>query len=77
MKAYRDSKKYRNIPIGYSAADIAQLRPMLQNYLACGSNSSEALDFYSLNAYSWCGDSTFQQSGKAFQCDLSMATLTN
>lgn len=63
MKAYRDSKKYRNIPIGYSAADIAQLRPMLQNYLACGSNASEALDFYSLNAYSWCGDSSFKQSG--------------
>ncbi|KAF1976776.1 hypothetical protein BU23DRAFT_501235 [Bimuria novae-zelandiae CBS 107.79] len=63
MKAYRDSKNYRNIPIGYSAADIAQLRPMLQNYLACGSNTSEALDFYSLNAYSWCGDSGFKQSG--------------
>lgn len=63
MKAYRDKKKYRNIPIGYSAADIAQLRPMLQNYMACGDNTSEALDFYSLNAYSWCGDSSFQQSG--------------
>ena len=36
---------------------------MLQNYLACGSNSSEALDFYALNAYSWCGDSSFQASG--------------
>lgn len=63
MKAHRDAKGYRNIPIGYSAADIATLRPMLQNYLACGSNTSEALDFYSLNAYSWCGDSSFQQSG--------------
>ncbi|KAF2873918.1 Glucanosyltransferase-domain-containing protein [Massariosphaeria phaeospora] len=63
MKAYRDSKKYRNIPIGYSAADIATLRPMLQNYMACGSNASEALDFFSLNAYSWCGEATFQTSG--------------
>lgn len=49
MKAYRDSKGYRDIPIGYSAADIALLRPNLQNYLACGSNSSETVDFYSLN----------------------------
>jgi hypothetical protein len=49
MKAYRDSKGYREIPIGYSAADIPALRPNLQNYLACGSNSSETLDFYSLN----------------------------
>lgn len=36
---------------------------MLQNYMACGTNTSEALDFYSLNAYSWCGDSTYEQSG--------------
>jgi hypothetical protein len=49
MKAYRDSKGYRNIPVGYSAADITSLRPNLQNYLACGSNSSETVDFYSLN----------------------------
>ncbi|PVI04934.1 glycoside hydrolase family 72 protein [Periconia macrospinosa] len=63
LKHYRDSKNYRKIPIGYSAADIATLRPMLQNYLACGTNASEALDFYSLNAYSWCGASSFRQSG--------------
>lgn len=63
MKAYRDEKGYRNIPIGYSAADIASLRPMLQNYLACGSNASERIDFFALNAYSWCGDSTYEQSG--------------
>ncbi|KAI9846147.1 MAG: hypothetical protein M1838_001383 [Thelocarpon superellum] len=63
VKAYRDSKKYRKIPVGYSAADIATLRPNLQNYLACGSNASEALDFFSLNAYEWCGSSSFVTSG--------------
>src|SRR5690242_5222170 len=63
LKAHRDAKKYRPIPVGYSAADIASLRPMLQNYLACGSNASEALDFFALNAYSWCGDSSYQTSG--------------
>jgi len=63
MKAYRDSKGYREIPVGYSAADIAELRPMLQNYLACGDNSSEMIDFFSLNAYEWCGDSSFSSSG--------------
>jgi 1,3-beta-glucanosyltransferase GAS1 len=63
MKAYRDSKSYRNIPIGYCAADIASLRPMLQNYLACGGNSSENIDFFGLNAYEWCGDVNFQTSG--------------
>ncbi|OAL45635.1 hypothetical protein IQ07DRAFT_576258 [Pyrenochaeta sp. DS3sAY3a] len=63
LKAHRTAKGYRNIPVGYSAADIASLRPMLQNYLACGSNASESLDFFSLNAYSWCGSSSYMQSG--------------
>ena len=63
VKAYRDSKKYRNIPVGYSAADIAALRPMLQNYLACGNNASDTVDFFSLNAYEWCGSSSYELSG--------------
>lgn len=63
VKAYRNAKGYRNIPVGYSAADIASLRPMLQNYLACGTNSSEAVDYYCLNAYEWCGASSYLQSG--------------
>ncbi|KAJ9643549.1 hypothetical protein H2201_007922 [Coniosporium apollinis] len=63
MKAYRDSQNYRQIPIGYSAADISSIRPMLQNYLACGSNASEALDFFALNAYEWCGNTTYRESG--------------
>ncbi|KAJ5647987.1 CAZyme family GH72 [Penicillium lividum] len=63
IKAYRDKKGYREIPVGYSAADISALRPMLQNYMACSSNSSERLDFYSLNAYEWCGESSYSVSG--------------
>lgn len=55
MKQYRDQKRYRNIPVGYSAADIAQLRPMLQNYMACRPEPQERLDFFSLNSYEWCG----------------------
>lgn len=62
MKAYRDSKGYRKIPIGYSAADIKELRPMLQNYLTCGGNSSETIDFFGINSYSWCDPSTFEES---------------
>ncbi|KAK1761470.1 Glucanosyltransferase-domain-containing protein [Echria macrotheca] len=63
MKAHRDSKGYRKVPIGYSAADIAELRPMLQDYLTCGGNSSENIDFFALNSYSWCDPSTYQTSG--------------
>lgn len=36
---------------------------MLQNYLACGSNTSESLDFFGLNAYEWCGRSSYTTSG--------------
>lgn len=63
MKAYRNSKNYREIPIGYSAADIAQLRPMLQNYLTCGGNASENIDFFALNSYEWCDPATYTTSG--------------
>jgi len=63
LKAYRNSKNYRSIPVGYSAADIAQLRPMLQNDLACGSNASESIDMFGLNAYEWCGNNNLQTSG--------------
>ncbi|KAJ5709389.1 CAZyme family GH72 [Penicillium malachiteum] len=63
MKAYRDKKGYREIPVGYSAADIASLRPMLQNYMACMPKAADRLDFYSLNAYEWCGESSYTVSG--------------
>ncbi|KAJ5687166.1 hypothetical protein N7536_009785 [Penicillium majusculum] len=63
IKAYLDKKGYREIPVGYSAADISDLRPMLQNYMACAKNASDRLDFYSLNAYEWCGESSYEQSG--------------
>ncbi|RYP11976.1 hypothetical protein DL767_011545 [Monosporascus sp. MG133] len=65
MKAYRDAKGYRKIPIGYSATDIAQLRPMLQDYLTCGGNSSVNVDFYGLNSYQWCDPTTYSVSGYA------------
>lgn len=55
LKAYRSSKKYREVPVGYSAADIAGLRPMLQDYLTCGGNTSDTVDFFALNSYEWCG----------------------
>lgn len=64
MKAYRDARGYRKIPIGYSAAHIVELQPMLQDYLTCGGNSSEIVDFFALNSYSWCiDDDTMVTSG--------------
>jgi len=63
MKAHRARKGYRPVPVGYSAADIAELRPMLQDYLTCGGNSSENVDFFALNSYSWCDPANYQTSG--------------
>lgn len=36
---------------------------MLQNYLSCGDNDAERAEFYSLNVYEWCGDSSYDGSG--------------
>ncbi len=65
LKAYRDAQGYRKIPVGYSATDIAELRPMLQDYLTCGGNSSENIDFYGLNSYQWCDPTSYTVSGYA------------
>ncbi|WQF81831.1 Putative glucanosyltransferase, glycoside hydrolase superfamily [Colletotrichum destructivum] len=63
MKAYRDQKGYRKIPVGYSAADIAELRPMLQDYLTCGGKPEDNIDFFGLNSYEWCDPNTYNTSG--------------
>ncbi|MCJ1473742.1 hypothetical protein MMC13_002393 [Lambiella insularis] len=44
-------------------ADIPEHRPFLQDFLACGGNASDTVDFFSLNAYEWCGVSSYDLSG--------------
>jgi 1,3-beta-glucanosyltransferase GAS1 len=51
-KAYMKSKGGRYVPLGYSAADIASIRPMFQNYLVCGP-LNETIDFFAVNIYEW------------------------
>lgn len=64
----RDLKQYiakhanRVIPVGYSAADDDTRRPMWA-YLSCGTDADSRSDFYGLNSYQWCGDSTWETSG--------------
>jgi hypothetical protein len=62
MKAYRDLMRYRQIPIGYSGADVESIRDQMQNYLSCGPLDS-SVDFYGQNRYSWCGNSSMAKSG--------------
>ncbi|PMD40953.1 glycoside hydrolase family 72 protein [Hyaloscypha variabilis F] len=60
LKSYRNSKGYREFPIGHASADVAGLIPFFQDYLACG---GESIDFFGLNCFSWCGASSFVESG--------------
>lgn len=67
----RDLKEYialhapRSIGVGYSAADVATLLTPTWSYLGCSLENStySKMDFFGLNDYEWCGDSSFKESG--------------
>lgn len=63
LKAYISAQGYREIPVGYSHADVAGLRPVLQDYFVCGDDDAQSIDFFGLNCYEWCGVSTYETSG--------------
>lgn len=71
MKNYITARKYRQIPVGYSAADVDANQQLLAEYLNCG--DGVRTDFYSINDYSWCDPSSFQISG----WDTLVANYTN
>jgi|ERR1700724_150336 len=52
IKAYLKGTSGRYIPLGYSAADIASIRPMFQDYLVCG-DIADTIDFFAVNIYEW------------------------
>lgn len=62
MKQYIGSMGYRDIPVGYSAADVSQNQEILADYLNCGT-TDQRIDFYAINDYSWCDPSSFTTSG--------------
>lgn len=61
MKQYIGNRKYRPIPVGYSAADIDDNRVETAHYMNCGT-PDERSDFFAFNDYSWCDPSTFSTS---------------
>jgi hypothetical protein len=65
MKDYISHNIGRDIGVGYSAADVDTMLADTWNYLGCDlSNSSTSnIDFFGLNDYEWCGDSSYTQSG--------------
>ena len=61
MKQYIGNRKYRSIPVGYSAADIDDNRVETAHYMNCGTDD-ERSDFFAFNDYSWCDPSSYQTS---------------
>ncbi|KAK5828064.1 Glucanosyltransferase-domain-containing protein [Linnemannia elongata] len=62
-KAYIRSSAPRLIPVGYANNDDPEIRLQIQDYFNCGPND-ERVDFFGINLYEWCGDSTtYQTSG--------------
>ena len=61
-KSYIKQKGYRTIGVGYATNDDADIRENLANYFDCG-DRSDAIDFWGYNIYSWCGDSSYHDSG--------------
>ncbi|CAI5759104.1 unnamed protein product [Candida verbasci] len=64
IKKYIEDQDYRQIPVGYSSNDDEDTRIAIANYFACGSVEDRA-DFFGINMYEWCGESTFRVSGYA------------
>jgi hypothetical protein len=62
MKQYISSSGYRDIPVGYATNDDAGIRTQLADYFNCG-DASDSVDFWGYNIYSWCGDSSYTESG--------------
>lgn len=61
MRKYIAERGYRKVPVGYSAADVADNRQQLADYFNCGTDD-ERSDFFAFNDYSYCSTS-FTESG--------------
>lgn len=63
MKTFIKNRKIRAIPVGYSAADVAENRLETAMYFNCGDDEMARVDMFGFNDYSWCGKSSFKTSG--------------
>lgn len=62
MRQYLKTRGLRQIPVGYSAADVESNRFEMAQYMNCGTDDQRS-DFYAFNDYSWCDESSLQMSG--------------
>jgi hypothetical protein len=66
LKNYIKNHATREIPVGYSAADVRDVLEDSWNYFQCAINGDpndmSRADMFALNSYSWCGNSNFHES---------------
>jgi len=65
LKEYMAARGGRQIPVGYSAADVRPILVDTANYVSCsisGVQNDGKADFFGLNSYSWCNGDNFQTS---------------
>jgi hypothetical protein len=67
-KAYIKAQNYRQIGVGYATNDNSAIRNDMADYFDCG-DPEDTIDFWGLNIYSWCGDSSYTQSGYNVQTE--------
>lgn len=70
MKKYLKARDYRQIPVGYSAADIEANRVLAAQYFNCGDDADARIDMFGVNDYSWCGHSSYSVSGYSTKVNL-------
>ncbi|KAI9660199.1 MAG: hypothetical protein M1831_003506 [Alyxoria varia] len=67
LKRYLKAQGGRKIPVGYSAADVADIRVSQIEYLTCAipgeQDAISRSDFFGINSYSWCGKASFKEAG--------------
>ncbi|EFE35726.1 uncharacterized protein ARB_05770 [Trichophyton benhamiae CBS 112371] len=62
IRMFLKERNLRQVPVGYSAADVDSNREQTAHYMNCGSDD-ERSDFFAFNDYSWCSPSSFETSG--------------
>lgn len=66
LKNYIKNHADRQIPVGYSAADVRKVLEDSWNYFQCSiegeKDDMSRADIFALNSYSWCGDSSFKEA---------------
>lgn len=76
MKQYISNRHSRQIPVGYSAADVAEVIKQQALYFDCGTEDERA-DFFAFNDYSWCDKEDGLQTFEGAAWDRKVETYKN